>query len=147
MIVVSAAFVVVAAVLLAVGIFSPEINLVYASIVVSLLAFAFLGVSVFQRRGEPVTAPAAAPDRNDGPASARSTSPDEQGPVPAVPVADEGEPYADPADPAAEGELYSGPPAPDGTAADDGEPPEGEQVTSARVTDVPLPGTTARRRT
>lgn len=57
MIVISGALVLIAAVLLVLGIALPELNVVYASIGVSLLAFAFLIVGVLQRRHErPATA-------------------------------------------------------------------------------------------
>jgi hypothetical protein len=52
LIVISGALVLIAAVLLVLGIALPELNVVYASIGVSLLAFAFLIVGVLQRRGE-----------------------------------------------------------------------------------------------
>lgn len=50
MIVISAALVLVALILLLVGLVSPDLPFVYASIAVSLLSFAFLLVGVLQRR-------------------------------------------------------------------------------------------------
>lgn len=52
MIVISGALVLVALVLLLIGLLQPELGFVYASIVVSLISFAFLLVGILQRRRE-----------------------------------------------------------------------------------------------
>lgn len=52
MIVISGALVAVAFVLLVIGLFTPELDFVYASIAVSAAAFVFLIIGIFQRRGE-----------------------------------------------------------------------------------------------
>jgi hypothetical protein len=51
-IVISGALVAVAFVLLVIGLFTPELDFVYASIAVSGAAFVFLIIGIFQRRGE-----------------------------------------------------------------------------------------------
>lgn len=69
MIVISGALVLVALVLLVIGVVSPELNYVYASIVVSLASGIFLLVGILQRRrtGAPAeTAPAAAGSKPGG---------------------------------------------------------------------------------
>jgi hypothetical protein len=58
-IVISGALVLVALVLLVIGIALPELDYVYASIVVSLISFGFLLIGILQRRGD--KAPAGAP--------------------------------------------------------------------------------------
>src|SRR5436190_3461144 len=54
LIVVSGALAVIAFVLLIAGLISSGLTLVYASIAVSAVAFVFLGVGAYQRRGEEV---------------------------------------------------------------------------------------------
>ena len=63
MIVISGALVLVALVLLIIGLISTSLGFVYASIAVSVVAFAFLLVGILQRRGEqvPETASGAVP--------------------------------------------------------------------------------------
>ena len=68
MIVLSAALVVVALILLVVGLTVTTLNLIYASIVVSLVALGCLLVGVFQRRGElPVASPTPAAEPGSTP--------------------------------------------------------------------------------
>lgn len=77
MIPLSAVFLVVAAVLLAVGMFGSELSFVYGSIAASLLASAFLLLSVLRHRGDPQVAPAAGggeADRADLPAGPSAVS-------------------------------------------------------------------------
>lgn len=95
MIVLSGALVLVALVLLVLGVTGPQLDLVHGSIVVSLVAMVFLGLSIRKRRGEvlPAAGGTAGADLAAGGAQAGDPEPS------AEPVS--GQPLPEPVDPLA----------------------------------------------
>jgi len=73
-IVISGALVLVALVLLVIGVVSPELNYVYASIVVSLASGIFLLVGILQRRRTGAPAETAQPHRVPSPVAPRTAT-------------------------------------------------------------------------